>query len=91
MSRENIEKRLDVKPAKGRSIPVICLQTNMIFKSFEHAAREYNLKTPQKIKACCEGIQNIYGKLQDGTKLQWMYYKDYLKLQNNGYIAVRIA
>ena len=79
-SGEEIAKRLNIKPAKGRNIPVICLQTNKIFKSFAQAAKEYGLKTSKIIKLCCEGKCLYYGKLEDGTELQWIYYKDYLKL-----------
>ena len=29
---------------------------------------------------CCNGKRNFSGKLQDGTKLAWMFYSEYQKL-----------
>ena len=33
------------------------------------------------ISSCCAGKLKSCGKLEDGTPLRWMYYKDYLKQQ----------
>ena len=32
------------------------------------------------ISHCCNGKQKNAGKLPDGTKLKWMFYDEYLKL-----------
>ena len=57
---------------------VICLNTNEIFNSITEASKIFNTyKTC--ISACCKGKQKSAGKLEDGTKLKWMYYDEYLK------------
>ena len=32
---------------------------------------------------CCRGKRKSCGKLDDGTKLVWMFYNDYIKLTDN--------
>lgn len=54
----------------------ICLTTMEIFNSITQAGKKYNL---QDIKGCCKGRYKYYGKLSDGTKLQWKYLEDYLE------------
>lgn len=87
MTEEDIKRKLNIKLSKGKNVPIICIQTKEIFKSFRDAARKHSLKTATWIKKCCECEKDFYGELQDGTKLQWMYYSDYKKLfsesQNN--------
>ncbi len=43
--------------------------------------RIYNIDN-SSIAKCCKGKIKFAGKLEDGTKLHWMYYEDYEK-QNN--------
>lgn len=62
-------------------IPVICITTNKYFASINAAGRFYGLNK-KTISNCCKGVSTYGGKLQDGTKLQWMYYNEYLKQQN---------
>ena len=57
---------------------IICITENKIFDSIKCAGEYYDLDTSGLVK-CCRGKYNTYGKLEDGTKLQWMYYEDYLK------------
>nr|DAT99554.1 MAG TPA: hypothetical protein [Caudoviricetes sp.] len=57
---------------------VICLTTLEIFDSMSDAARKYENAHMANISRCCKGITKTCGKLPDGTKLKWMYYKDYL-------------
>lgn len=59
---------------------IICLNTKKIFQSFADGAREYNLKSQELIKNCCENKRKYYGTYKN-KKLEWMYYKDYLKIK----------
>lgn len=62
---------------------VICLNTLKVFDCVSDAVKEYDKTAVTNITRCCEGIRQHSGQLPDGTKLKWMYYKDYLKLNNN--------
>lgn len=88
MSQEDIEKYFEwCKPPKSKncgknnyiSKPVICLTTLEKFDCMSDAKKKYKDTNVTNISRCCEGIRKHCGKLEDGTKLQWMYYKDYLK------------
>jgi hypothetical protein len=61
---------------------VVCLTTNKIFVSVMDASRYYKIQEVG-IRKCCKGDIKTSGKLNDGTKLEWIYYDDYLKLNNN--------
>ena len=65
---------------------VICLTTGKVFDTVKEAAQFYNIENLRShISRWCKGNVkfNYLGKLEDGTKLVWMYYKDYLEQQNN--------
>lgn len=57
---------------------VICLNTKVVYASLSEVHRQFGLSTSTLAK-CCKGKYKYCGKLEDGTKLQWMYYDDYLK------------
>jgi hypothetical protein len=68
------------------AISVICTTTGMVFDTITEAAKYYNIENLRShISTWCNGNKkfNYLGKLPDGTKLKWMYYKDYLNQQNN--------
>ena len=56
---------------------VICVTTGEIFDSLKEAQCRNNAN---HISDCCNCKRNFTGKLSDGTKLQWMYYDEYIKL-----------
>mgnify|MGYP002769088071 FL=1 len=68
---------------KGKEVhnakQVICLTTNEVFEYINQAQEVYKTKN---ISNCCKGKRKHSGKLPDGTPLKWMYYEDYLKLNN---------
>ena len=69
----------------GKSNSVICLNTQKVFDSIEIAVenyKEYGVNS-SNISAVCRGIRKVCGKMPNGTKLTWMYYKDYLENPNN--------
>ena len=59
---------------------VICITTDKIFDTVTEGAKYYNVKSASHISSCCKGRYKSAGKLEDGTKLIWMYYEDYLKI-----------
>ena len=59
---------------------IICITTGKIFNQCKEGQEYYGLKYRSQISACCKGKEKSAGKLPDGTKLQWMYYEDFLKL-----------
>lgn len=95
MTEENrIKLTLNKVPARGESHPmygkfgvehptskeVICINTKEVFGSGLEASRHYNIDSSAIIK-CCRGKRNFCGKLDDGTKLKWMYLEKYKKIQ----------
>lgn len=64
------------------STKVICITTKKIFNTITEAGYFYNIKSSNHIGSCCNGRRKYCGKLEDGTKLKWMYYEDYLKLED---------
>lgn len=57
------------------AMSVICITTNKIFTTIKAAGEYYNTE-PVNISKCCKGKRNYSGKLNDGTILQWSYYKE---------------
>lgn len=57
---------------------VYCITTKEIFNSPFEASEKYNCEK-RNIKACCKGLRKSCGKLEDNTKLKWLYYDEYLK------------
>ena len=57
------------------SSKVICLETGQVYDCIKYALKEYGNIA---ISANCRGKCKSAGKLKDGTKLHWKYYKDYI-------------
>ena len=77
---------------KGKFHPyakaIICLTTKKVFYFAKDALKFYNLKSAGELSSCCKGYRKkngsvikvgFYGKLSDGTKLRWMFLKDFLE------------
>lgn len=74
------EEIANYKPKEnGAYTKVVCLNTLQVFNRIMDAAEYYGIKTPNGITQCCTGKYKSSGTLSDGTKLRWMYYKDYIK------------
>lgn len=71
-------RRLSYSNAKK----IICLDTKEVFNSFSCAAKRFNIKSCSNIHSCCNGKYNSAGKDENGNKLHWMYYSEYLELMN---------
>jgi hypothetical protein len=63
-----------------RFTKIICMNNLNIYDSCKDAINKLNIKNlyPSNLSKCCIGIRKFAGVLPDGTKLRWMYYKDYL-------------
>lgn len=91
MSDEEIQHKINEakESNKGKNNcnykPIICITTNKVFNSHSEASECYNIKSKSHITSVCQGKRNYCGKLDDGTKLKWMYYEDYLEKQENNY------
>lgn len=67
-------KNREKKPPKK----VICLTTGEVFDSMGKANKKYNTNG---VRQCILGKQSFAGILDDGTKLKWMYYEEYIKIK----------
>lgn len=66
------------KLSESHKKPVYCITTNTKFDSLAEASIFYNTNSSSIIKTC-KRDQTFSGRLDDGTKLIWMYYEDYYK------------
>ena len=65
--------------AAQKRLKVICITTGEVFNSIREAERE---KRAYGIAKVCRGKQKTSGTdAQTGERLEWMFYEDYLKLQ----------
>lgn len=60
---------------------VVCLNTEQIFNSQKEAGDFYNMDY-YTIGRCCNGLIKSAGKLENGTKLVWVYYNEYINMSN---------
>lgn len=72
MSEEEVNYFVNVLKV-GHFKAVACITTGEIFDRIVDAEKKY--PQSKKIWDCCQGRQSYSGKLPDGTKLQWAYYK----------------
>lgn len=61
-------------------VKVICLNTEQVFDGIVDAIEHFNLCKGARIDAVCRGVRKSAGKI-NGEPARWMYYEDYLKLQ----------
>jgi ribosomal protein S27E len=68
---------------------IICLNTNEVFQCITKAAQYYNINR-NHIGTCCNNGRKSAGKHPEtGEKLRWMYYEDYLIMQQNNQIQTQ--
>lgn len=71
----SIERALTTPSTEGKrhsSRKVICISTGKEFKSAKEAGDFYKIDR-SGIGKCCRGLYSTYGKLENGTKLEWKY------------------
>ena len=62
-----------------KATKIICITTMKIFNTIKEGAEYYKIKGSGNIVQCCKGKYKSAGKLENGIKLVWMYYEDYLR------------
>ena len=72
------DSKEESKKSQTQPKRIICLTTNEIFDSMLDAYNKYGIQKTN-ISACCRGKMKSAGKLEDGTKMQRMYYDKYLE------------
>ena len=77
-SEEEITK-IKNEEVSNRPKVVICITTGKIYESTHEAGRQTEV-AQTSISACCRRKLKSAGKDENGNKLVWMYYEDYLKL-----------
>lgn len=63
-----------------RARMVVCLNTNTIFNCIKEAREHFQIVGKSNISGCCKGKFNYCGKLENGERLVWRYYDDYINL-----------
>ena len=63
----------------NREKAIVCITSGELFKKIKDGGKKYKISNTS-ISNACLGKQKYGGKLPDGTKLQWIYYSDFLKL-----------
>lgn len=76
---EKLKNGKEIILGKVGTQKVICITTGETFNSMTRASNAYGLKQMASIYDACNKGKSA-GKLQDGTRLKWMYYEDFLKL-----------
>lgn len=86
MTKEELDEYCSYKPKiehkttqKGKhplAKKCICIETKEVFDCMQEAIDKYNACC---VRECCNGTRKYSGKLSDGTKLHWMYYKEYVE------------
>jgi len=81
LNHTDIENKLNKGIAMYLKSPspkrVICLNTLEIYGSLKEASESNNVLYVG-ISQCCRNINNYAGKLEDGSKMLWMYYDEYI-------------
>jgi hypothetical protein len=67
------------KNYKSLGNPVICINTGIVYKSALEVKRQLKID----IYACCHDKATFAGKDTNGNRLHWMFYKDYLIMQED--------
>lgn len=86
MKEKDLEQYLEWA-LHNNSKKVICITTLEIFDTMTEACLKYGINSSSLLTKCCQGKNNCAGKLEDGTKLKWMYYDDYLALKQPKEVA----
>lgn len=73
------------------SVKVVCLTTDEVFLSIQDAERKYGIfgAYVEDIIRSCKGKYDYSGRLDDGRPLRWMYYWDYIVLNEDELDEIR--
>lgn len=59
---------------------IICLNNKKVFTSYVEASQFYGFSSPQNISLCCNGKSYSAYKDENGNRLVWAFYEDYLHM-----------
>ena len=77
-------KSKNVGKNNGSARQVICLNTLRVFDTIRDSAKWCGLCSTDGISKCCRGLQVTCGKHPIlGSKLRWMYYDEWLDMNNS--------
>ncbi|MFA6832262.1 MAG: GIY-YIG nuclease family protein [Bacteroidaceae bacterium] len=83
-SEAEITSRIEYSNGKmkyhGGTRPVICLNTSEIFTSAKAASLAYDTVSDGVVHSCCTGKSHSAGTDKNGEKLVWLYYDQYLNM-----------
>lgn len=82
MSKKEIENKINCAKIIDTLLnkkKIICITTRIIFESISDGAKLYNVDV-SGISKNCKNLSSHCGKLEDGTKLVWVYHEEYLNL-----------
>ncbi len=79
ISKTRIDRCIGKGGDNNHSRKVICITTGEVFDCISDASIKYFGKPKSRIGNCCKGKSKYSGKLEDGTKLIWKYYNEYIK------------
>ena len=79
MTEEEIKEALEgAYVTNGKK--VVCLNTREVFNNARYGAEKYSIKDEDSIRDCCKNNQFYCGTLENGEKLVWRYYEDYINM-----------
>ena len=80
MTEEEVQDRIKLSQQNHhKTTSVVCLNTREIFDRTKEANDKYNCHGDIN-KVCNNGNRKTCGRLEDGTPLTWVYYKDYINM-----------
>lgn len=79
--KNELRKASQIGKSSGHKKKVICLNNNKIFDSAVEASAFYGLKRTSVSKVCQKSVPYAGVDPDNGEKLRWMYYEEYLALQ----------
>lgn len=69
--------------ASSSARKVVCLNSKLVFNTMNEAKEYYKLTGVSGICSCCKNGKSCYGEdVKTHEKLYWMYYEEYVKLDN---------
>lgn len=71
------EMKQKLKEAKKKS--VICITTMEVFEYMKDACEKYSIKNQGNLSQVCNKKRKHCGQLDDGSRLEWMYYREYIE------------
>lgn len=71
------------KIGEGQKIPIICLNTRIVFNSMTDIQLQTGINMSH-ISQCCNKQRRTAGKDADGNSLFWMWHNEYLSINGEG-------